>query len=687
MKHDYIPLTQSTSSETWHPEDLEDPTKTRAPPRRTRRVIFGSLLVTALFVFYLVVADWVEDSGDLDYDEDVPEWRAAYLPFEPPIQNASAGITRLTPTQELPDDCRDAYFSSGALCYDPEIPRMDVVWTWVNGSDPLLRAAKLHAESQFADDDPYRPKSSAAQERQYRDNDELKHSMRSALANFRHYTGRFHLITSDFAMPYNLSFPDNWRLGQVPQWLEVSGNSWVDGDVELSLIHHAEIFDSYNDTTFNSYGIESQFGHLSDVSDYFIYMNDDFYMSNPLTPRSFYTSVFGLVLRYDLGIMVGPEKPSPDEPHGEWRSMGESNVLLSARFGARHRPYVLHEAKGVSLSFLREITMMWPEPLRRAGSHPFRETVSGAGDVSMLFLLAHFVVERWREALLWSWAVAKHGSLSNGWDHGTASRPWSDLGGIPGQDELEVRAGYRDTLQDHRWKAYLQASGHRKSDKTQYRFTSWDGYPYAYMDEHHHDEWQSFLSDIPLDQMPVCTISHQECFMDGDPVLTTATDVFTNIAFRKPKCGDCVIQALVKASGSLGLEAFLPSPERVLPLAEENIAYDDDEVPHLPLAGRWEDAHFSLLSVMSESRELNVRAWTLRLLQRYRFMMAYTPYAFVMLEDVDNAKGALGWIDSYTDASMLCINDDVREGEEEVTEIFSSWQDRKWPKAAAWERT
>ena len=129
--------------------------------------------------------------------------------------------------------------------------------------------------------------------------------------------------------------------------------------------------------------------------------------------------------------------------------------------------------------------------------------------------------------------------------------------------------------------------------------------------------------------------------MDGGSPLTHATDVFTNIAFRQPKCGDCgtllpprprflhladlartlVIQALMKASGTLGLEAFLPSPERALPLAQEDLSYDDNEVPHLPLTPRWEDGQFSLLSVMGASRELNVRAWTLRLLQRYRFVI------------------------------------------------------------------
>ncbi len=144
--------------------------------------------------------------------------------------------------------------------------------------------------------------------------------------------------------------------------------------------------------------------------------------------------------------------------------------LPGARFGARHRPYVLHEAKGVSLSLLQEITAMWPQPLEKAASHPFRETVSGEGDVSMLFIMVHFVVERWREALLWSWTVGKHGGLGDVWDDVTAQDAWRELGGEWGQAELEVEAGYRDTLENQRVAAYFKLSGHRKPDKTQYRF-------------------------------------------------------------------------------------------------------------------------------------------------------------------------------------------------------------------------
>lgn len=169
----------------------------------------------------------------------------------------------------------------------------------------------------------------------------------------------------------------------------------------------------------------------------------------------------------DLSIMVSPDKPRPDEPHGEWRSMGESNVLLSNRFGARHRPYVLHEAKAGSMSLIRELSTMWAPHMARAATHPFRETVSGVGDVSMLFLMVHFVVERWREALLWAWTVAKHGGLDDEWNDEIMRLAWLELSGGR-QSSVTVRAGFRETLEDDRVRAYLKEGGHRQADKTYY---------------------------------------------------------------------------------------------------------------------------------------------------------------------------------------------------------------------------
>ena len=85
-----------------------------------------------------------------------------------------------------------------------------------------------------------------------------------------------------------------------------------------------------------------------------------------------------------------------------------------------------------------------------------------------------------------------------------------------------------------------------------------------------------------------------------------------------------VSQALVSASGFLGLEAFLPSQDRELPIFDQE-HFAEDDVPHLPLANKWQDAQFSLLSVMATTQETNVRAWTLQLLQRYRFVIGASP--------------------------------------------------------------
>lgn len=79
--------------------------------------------------------------------------------------------------------------------------------------------------------------------------------------------------------------------------------------------------------------------------------------------------------------------------------------------------------------------------------------------------------------------------------------------------------------------------------------------------------------------------------------------------------------ALLKASGRLGLSAFLPPTDRVLPSLAGKTTAVDGEVPHLPLVEHWEDGEFSLREVMGASRDVGVRDWTLNLLQRYRFVI------------------------------------------------------------------
>lgn len=178
--------------------------------------------------------------------------------------------------------------------------------------------------------------------------------------------------------------------------------------------------------------------------------------------------VYGMVIRMELGLMVPPGKAPPTDLRGEWRSMGESQVLLGNRFGSRHRAYILHEAKFASLSLIKEVASMWAPHMTRVASHPFRETVAGTADVSLFFLLYHFVVERWREALLWSWTVAKHGGLDDEWSEEIMREAWLELGGTDSERNVTCKAGWRDTMNDDRIHEFLRKSGHPQVDQTVY---------------------------------------------------------------------------------------------------------------------------------------------------------------------------------------------------------------------------
>lgn len=56
--------------------------------------------------------------------------------------------------QSLPSTCRDAFFENGDVCNHQPTPTLfDLVWTWVNGTDPLLQDAMAAAEPSAAGQD------------------------------------------------------------------------------------------------------------------------------------------------------------------------------------------------------------------------------------------------------------------------------------------------------------------------------------------------------------------------------------------------------------------------------------------------------------------------------------------------------------------------------------------------------
>jgi hypothetical protein len=71
-----------------------------------------------------------------------------YAPFLPPESTPPLPSDHLPVRPRISSNCRDAYFTLGTPCYSAQgsEQKIDVVWTWVNGSDPLHHQTLRQAE-------------------------------------------------------------------------------------------------------------------------------------------------------------------------------------------------------------------------------------------------------------------------------------------------------------------------------------------------------------------------------------------------------------------------------------------------------------------------------------------------------------------------------------------------------------
>lgn len=94
--------------------------------------------------------------------------------------------------------------------------------------------------------------------------------------------------------------------------------------------------------------------------------------------------------------------------------------------------------------------------------------VADHDDAYAMFLFGHYVVERWREILLWSWLVARIGGDNDEWrPTEEQALAWSELGGVPHTGLLTAQTGPRDTLVEDTINFVL---GRKHSSPTTYAF-------------------------------------------------------------------------------------------------------------------------------------------------------------------------------------------------------------------------
>lgn len=165
---------------------------------------------------------------------------------------------------------------------DAEWPTIDIVYTWVNGSDPTLKQQLNKLKTQKLDQSAGKKKQSISEKNniseylevkeesdetsasRFADNEELRYSLRS-IEKFAPWVRHIYLVTN----------------GQVPNWLNIDHE-------KITIIPHSLIFSNQSHLpTFSSPAIESHLHQIPGIAEHFIYFNDDVMLGAPTYPDDF----------------------------------------------------------------------------------------------------------------------------------------------------------------------------------------------------------------------------------------------------------------------------------------------------------------------------------------------------------------------------------------------------------------
>nr|7S6N_A Chain A, N-acetylglucosamine-1-phosphotransferase (GNPT) alpha (GNPTAB) catalytic domain,N-acetylglucosamine-1-phosphotransferase subunit beta [Danio rerio]7S6N_B Chain B, N-acetylglucosamine-1-phosphotransferase (GNPT) alpha (GNPTAB) catalytic domain,N-acetylglucosamine-1-phosphotransferase subunit beta [Danio rerio]7SJ2_A Chain A, N-acetylglucosamine-1-phosphotransferase subunit alpha,N-acetylglucosamine-1-phosphotransferase (GNPT) alpha (GNPTAB) catalytic domain,N-acetylglucosamine-1-phosph len=229
---------------------------------------------------------------------------------------------------------------------------IDVVYTWVNGTDPKL--IKEVTELKRSKRDPLIPecqgKQTPEKDKCYRDdntasrfedNEELRYSLRS-IEKHAPWVRHIFIVTN----------------GQIPSWLNLD-------NPRVSVVTHQDIFQNQTHLpTFSSPAIETHIHRIPGLSQKFIYLNDDVMFGKDVWPDDFYS--------HSKGQKVYLTWPVPNDTFAD--SLRYVNRLLNAQFGFTSRKVPAHMPHMIDRLIMQELQDTFPQEFDKTSSHRVRHS-------------------------------------------------------------------------------------------------------------------------------------------------------------------------------------------------------------------------------------------------------------------------------------------------------------------------
>lgn len=138
-----------------------------------------------------------------------------------------------------------------------EQEKIDFVIIWVDGNDPEWQKEKMKYDNSININNDSR-------EIRYRDWDNLQYWFRG-VEKFAPWVNKIHFVTC----------------GQIPKWLNTK-------NPKINLVNHSDYIPEKYLPTFNSNAIEINLHRIEELSEKFVYFNDDMFLIDKVKPQDFF---------------------------------------------------------------------------------------------------------------------------------------------------------------------------------------------------------------------------------------------------------------------------------------------------------------------------------------------------------------------------------------------------------------
>lgn len=220
---------------------------------------------------------------------------------------------------------------------------IDVIYTWVNGTDPAFAESRRRCLMEHG----FAMASDSCGMQRFRDNEELRYSLRS-LESYAPWIRRIYIVTN----------------GQVPCWLDTENK-------RVRIVTHDKLFSNLDDLpTFNSNAIELQLHKIPDLSDRFLYFNDDCFLGRPISLSNFITPAGGIRVYFECTRLPSytPLLPVHDKAYCY------TQKIASEFSGGQRLTYLpAHSPQLYDKAILEKLNMRFDLHYRETSGHQFRD--------------------------------------------------------------------------------------------------------------------------------------------------------------------------------------------------------------------------------------------------------------------------------------------------------------------------